>query len=246
MKQVRLAILLIFTISLFSCQQQKTEVIICGTIHGAHRTNPNYSYDDLYAFIEKTNPDIVGVEIRPEDMDSSVNYLKSNYPSEMFESISKFQEKKFIGFDWLGDNIKGKAIPENYWKEISVIKKLSREQSQDSIMNKKMEVLAPIVTEIKAVFLDASLSEFNDGTYDSLTTIYYKELARLHQNTKYETITDFYLQRDEHIAKNIIQTIKENPGKKMIFLMGGDHRAYSNNAVKQEFGDQIVLFNFSE
>ena len=234
----------IFASSFGICQKQMTEVIICSTIHGAHRINPNYSYDTLFAFIEKYNPDIIGVEIRKEDIDSSSTYLKNNYPFEMYECIKKYPNKEVLGFDWLGSDIEGKAIPENYWREISTIKKTERKLNQDSTMLKKLSILEIIVEEKNKLGQNASLSEMSDGRYDIINSIYYKQLAELLQNTEYEILSDFYQKRDEQIALNIIEIIKSNIGEKMIFLIGADHRDYTLKKVQQELGNQILLDSF--
>ena len=220
-----------------------TEVIICSSIHGAHTTNPNYSYDVLFAFVESYNPDIIGVEIRKEDMDSSVSYLKNNYPFEMYECIKRYKNKKVLGFDWLGSDIEGKAISENYWGEISEVKKIQKKLNQDNAILEKLAVLEIITEEKNKFALNASLTEINDGRYDLINSIYYKQLAVLIKNTEYVVLSEFYQQRNEQIAMNIIEIIKNNSGKKLIFLMGADHRSYSLKKVQQEFGNQILLKN---
>lgn len=65
-------------------------------------------------FIENYNPDIIGVEIRKEDIYITPSYLKSMYTFKMYQCKTKFFEKKVVGSDWLGDDIAGKAILENY------------------------------------------------------------------------------------------------------------------------------------
>lgn len=85
-------------------------IAIISTIQGAHKTNPNYSYDSLFLFIERYNPDIIGVEIRSEDLDSSTTYLRKNYPFEIYECFRKYPEKTIVGFDWLGNDLEGRAI----------------------------------------------------------------------------------------------------------------------------------------
>jgi hypothetical protein len=225
-------------------QEKKSEVLIISTIHGTHRTNPNYSYDTLFKFIEKFNPDIIGVEIRAEDIDSSFVYLKKNYPFEMYECIRKYPSKRISGFDWLGSDLEGKAIPDRYWKEISVIKKLQQEISKDSAILDKISIL-DIIQEVKDnLALNASLSELNDGRYDLINRIYYSQLKALLDATAYEALSDFYQQRDEHIARNILEIIKNNEGKRMIFLMGADHRDYTLKKVADEMGNQILLNHF--
>lgn len=225
-------------------QEKMSEVAIISTIHGAHKINPNYSYDSLFNFVEKYNPDIIGVEIRKEDIDSSFSYLQNNYPFEMYESIKKYPTKKVVGFDWLGLELEGKAITENYWKEISAIKKFQRKLNQDSIISQKLSILEIIKGKKEKLVLNASLFELNDGRYDLINFIYYEQLRYILQGSEYIYLSDFYQQRDKHIAENIIEIIKNNKGKKMIFLLGADHRDYTIKKVKGELGDHILLNNF--
>lgn len=222
-------------------QSGKSEILIITTIHGAHKINPNYTYDSLFAFIEKYNPEIVGVEVRNEDMDSSVSYLKANYPYEMYDCISRFSLKKVVGFDWLGDDLAGRAIPTNYWKESSDIKRLQQKLSADSAMLKRLSVLDIIKKEKNKLALTASLQELNDGRYDLINRIYYEQLELLLKETEFIVLSDFYKKRDEMIARNIIELIKNNFGKKMIFLLGADHRDYTLRKVSEEFKDHIIL-----
>lgn len=226
-------------------QTMKSEVLIISTIHGAHKVNPSYSYDSLFTFIEKYNPDIIGVELRKEDIDSSVSYLKSNYPYEMYECIKRYSSKKVVGFDWLGGDIEGKAIPENYWKEKSIIKKLQQKLSGDSILQQKLSITDIIQEEKKKIAFNATLKELNDGRYDLINRIYYEQLELLIKDTEFELISDFYKQRDEMIAENILEIIKNNNGKKMIFLIGADHRGYTLKRVSEELEGSIILNHFN-
>ncbi|MCB9000187.1 MAG: hypothetical protein H6540_09005 [Bacteroidales bacterium] len=242
----------LFALSFLICQflsgiaqTSKSEVLIISTIHGAHKINPNYSYDSLFTFVEKFNPDIIGVEIRNEDIDSSVSYLKDNYPFEMYTSVSKFSTKKVIGFDWLGAELAGHAIPQNYWKEKSTIKKLQQKLSTDSTMLKSLSVLDIINDEKNKLVLSATIQELNDGRYDLINRIYYEQLELLLKDTQYNLLSDFYKERDEIIARNILEIIKNNDGKKMIFLLGADHRDFILRNVSEEFKDTIILNDFA-
>lgn len=236
----------IFLFSFFVgiAQEKKSEVLIIATIHGAHQSNANFSYDSLFNFIEKLNPEIIGVEIRKEDVDSSAGYLKSFYPYEMYQPITKYPSKKVLGFDWLGNEIAGAAIPKDYWKEKSAIKKIQRKLAEDSLALKKLEVLNIIKNEKDHLALTATLRELNDGRYDLINRIYYAQLKMLLHNTEYKILPDFYAERDRKIAENIEKIIRDNRGKKMIFLMGADHRDYVLRKVSEEFGDSILLNEF--
>jgi hypothetical protein len=194
-------------------QTTESEVLMISTIHGAHKVNPNYSYDSLFAFIEKYDPDIIGIELRQEDIDSSASYLKNNYPYEMYECITKYASKKVFGFDWLGDDIAGKGIPENHWREKSTIKKLQQKLSGESTLQQKLTITAIIKDEKTKLALTASLAELNEGRYDLINHIYYQQLKFLFADTEYKILSDFYTKRDEMIAENILEIIKNNPGK---------------------------------
>jgi hypothetical protein len=237
---------LIFPLVSGMAQEKISEVLIISTIHGAHNSNPNYSYDSLFVFIEKYNPDVIGVEIRHEDIDSSISYLKSNYPFEMYECLKKYPTKHVSGFDWLGNELEGKAIPKNYWKDISIIKQLQHKLNTDSILLQKLSVLDIVKEEKNKLALNASLLELNDGRYDLINHIYYEQLKALLQDTEFIALSVFYQKRDEHIARNIIDIIKKNNGKRMIFLIGADHREYTLKKVSKELGDSILLNHFNK
>lgn len=232
----------LFSLSLLG-QEKKTEVIVCSSIHGAHTKNPNYSYEALFSYIESNKPDIIGVEIRSNDIDSSASYLKNSYPFEMYEIKNRFKTKKVYGFDWLGDDIKGKAIPKNYWAELSPTKKLQKKLNTDSLALKKLEPLGVITKEKNNLVMSANIKELNDGRYDILNTVYYQQLELLLKNTEYQGLSAFYSKRDEEIATNIINIITSNPGKKIIFILGADHRSYSLARIRKHFGDAISLIN---
>lgn len=238
---IRKQVLTLLVLSLlFSCRPGKTEVSLCATLHGAHKENPKYSYRDLYTFIGEYNPDVIGVEIRREDMDSSQVYLSRYYPREMWETVSKFSSRQVLGFDWLGQEIEGQGIPKGYFDQLEV-KVLGRKLNQDTSMQNQFMLLDSLAELKHQLALQSSIVEINDGRYDELNRIYYRELSRLLNGTPYQGIADFYEQRDVEIAGNIIQIIRENRGKKLLFLMGADHRSYTVARIKAEFGDTIVL-----
>ena len=57
--------------------RQVTEVLVIGTIHDRHSSNPNYSYEHVARILDTFNPDAICVEIRPED------FRRESYLEEM-------------------------------------------------------------------------------------------------------------------------------------------------------------------
>ncbi len=240
MKYFKLFIILVI-IPFFSCQNKKTDVTICATIHHLHKLNQHYSYDSLFSFIQLDNPDVIGVEIRENDMDSSINYLKHSYPFEMYTCISKYgSQKKMYGFDWLGKGIEGKPIPSDYWKTFWV-KKEERQLFSDSTMTETLHAFDMLDSLKTQIALNSNIYQVNDGVYDSLNILYYNRIEKLLKNTRYNTISQFYRMRDKKIAENMIKIIHENKGKRILFLTGADHRSNAIEQVKKHFGNTILL-----
>ena len=240
---IQKTITLIFVaLSIMAFKGQQTEVAVCGTIHGVHKANPSYSYADLTAFIERYNPDIIGVEIRNEDIDSSVTYLKRNYPLEMYTCIGKYKHSKVIyGIDWLGKDLEGAAIPSNYWTEVCQLKVLERQLSKDSTMLKPMAALDSINELRMQHVLKNNLYELNGGAYDSLNGLYYQKLEAILGNTPYRELVQFYKDRDTKIADNIERIVRNNPGKRILILTGIDHRRLAVSTLKERMGNSILL-----
>lgn len=149
--------------------------------------------------------------------------------------------KKIYGIDWLGEDIVGKPIPANYWTEISEVKKIQNLMNADTAFLKVLKPLSVIGKENSSLALKSSLKELNDGKYDLLNYVYNEQMRILMEGTPYQKLSEFYTQRDQAIAQNIIQAIKENSSKRNIFLVGADHRDFAIKAVQNELDNAILL-----
>jgi len=106
------------------------------------------------------------------------------------------------------------SIPENYFKELNA-KKMLKELNKDSTMLSKFHSIDSLSNLKTQLVLSASIEKMNDGRYDDLNKEYYHKMAKLLNNTRYQVIVEFSKNRDEQIAKNIIEIIKANKGKKL-------------------------------
>jgi hypothetical protein len=215
-----------------------SEVMVVGTLHRFHAKSTTYTYDMLYALVDAARPDYVGVEIRAEDMGRDPAYLAANYPKEMIETAAKWGPKAF-GFDWLGDDVAGRAVPPDWWRVQSPIKALEREGSADpAVQSKDLDGL----DAQKMAFIEtATAASLNDGRYDGLNAAYYALNAKLLAGTKYQPIADFYAARDAHIDANIAAFITAHPGKRIVILTGGDHHGPLVAYLKEKLGPAVKL-----
>lgn len=169
---------ILISLILSSCATPGTEIVVCSSLHGLHKSNPNYTYDDLFQYIETYSPEVLGVEIRGEDIDSTANYLKNYYPYEMYHTLDLFSNLKIYGIDWLGNEIEGRGIPKDYFKNLKALQ-LQREASEDSLFQASLNRLNALADQKDEIAREASLEELNNGTYDSLNTLYYHILDSL-------------------------------------------------------------------
>jgi hypothetical protein len=138
--------------------------MIVATMYGLHQDHHASDFEDLFRLVENFEPNLVGVEIRPEDVGADEDYLRANYPHEMIELARRHGESAF-GFDWLGDDIAG----------------------------------------------------------------------------RYQQLAHFYARRDREIAERLNKVVRENPGRRIIFLTGADHRGFAEARLREALGSQIEI-----
>lgn len=216
-----------------SNKPDKGEVYFIPTLHQLHVSNQRYNYDTLRAVIARLHPDLIAVEIRPEDMHGDSLYLARNYPYEMRMAGKWFPGTPIAGFDWLGKNIEGKPIPAGYWKTMEV-KVLQDELDKDSVYSKKTIPCGQIMENRFSFLQQCSLEELLKGNDSERVRQYYKCLRDAFRGSKYLRISEFYEQRDKAILSNLKKIIAQNQGKRIVILTGGDHYALLKNKLKTQ------------
>lgn len=222
-------------------RMSKTKVMVLGTIHRMHKDNKFYSYDDVFSIIDRFKPDVIGVEIRREDMMQPRGYLEKYYPYEMIESKFRYEDGCSIyGFDWLGKSIEGKLIPERYFETLDV-KILEKEFDLTQDYQKEKDLIEAIEKVRMSLIMNHTAEECNNGRYDTASEIFYSQLELMLENTPYEKMYRFYSERDLHIDNNMIDIIRNNKGKRIIVMTGMDHRVFAIKAIRRYFNDEIDI-----
>lgn len=54
-------------------------------------------------------------------------------------------------------------------------------------------------------------------------------------------LNNIYENRDRHIDNNIINIIKGNIGKRILLLMGADHRIFAINSIKENINEDVIF-----
>jgi hypothetical protein len=217
---------------------ERTQVLVLAAIHSAHKDHPAYSYEDLYGAVRRFSPDVVGVEIRQEDLHRDGEYLARNYPLEMRQLASEYAPS-VRGFDWLGPELEGRPVPDDWWAAQSPVKRLEREQARDAdFTTPEADALQEQQMEIVR---SATAAELNDGRYDAVTRAYYRSLASSLAGTRYAPLAEFYGERDRKIAESVTRIVADHPGRRIAIVLGADHRAPVIDALRRRFGRTIEL-----
>ena len=232
-------ILPIILFTALSCQkEQKTQVLVLPTIHGAHEFNENYTYADLLEIIEAYEPDRIGVEIRPEDFQLSTDSLDLFYPLEMIMVRDSFAGK-VSGIDYYNEETKNITVSRNMFadtvSEMYRIKRLTQDMRLDSVFVSAYENtrLPKIQEEQRKMAMEYSAEDFLKGRYDSITGLQYQIEDSLFGKSDYAAYPIFNNRRDLKITQNALQIVEENPGKKILFLVGANHRNRLMDSLKK-------------
>lgn len=216
----------------------RTQVLVIASMHRLHATDPNFSFDRLYALVADFKPDVVGVELRPEDVRGADAYLEKSYPPEMIELRNRYSDR-VVGFDWLGPEIAGKLIPDDWWAHGSKVKAIERAMDADPKMS---DAESQRISDAQAALLKtASPASLADGRYYRLVRQERAWLARHTAKTPYELWVRFNDAREHHIDRNLAKIVRDNPGRRIVFVMGGDHHGFAVDSLRATFGNTIKL-----
>ncbi|MCT2558074.1 hypothetical protein N0B51_03670 [Tsuneonella sp. YG55] len=219
----------------------QAEVMVVATLHSGHRANPRYSYEDLYAIVRAFAPHAIGIEMRDEDLGREAGYLAANYPLEM-RTLARQYPNITVGIDWLGTDLDGRPIPQGYWRDQSVIKRLERELDADkAVVAADADVARAAQMEILGA---ATSSSLNDGRYDEATREYYAALSKALKGTQFAPLSAFYAERDRRIAANaaaiVASCIEEaRVACRVALVVGADHRAAVIDSLAERFAGKI-------
>ncbi|MGV3687192.1 MAG: carbohydrate-binding family 9-like protein [Daejeonella sp.] len=217
---------------------KKTELLILPTIHGGHARNVKYTFNHVMKIIENFKPDIIAVEIRPEDIDQDSTYLKRFYQPEMIMARAGFPGVQKAGIDFLGAEMQGKSLPPDFNRdtigEMGKLRVTNQKLMKDSAIIKARIAKGMVSLKAKQGEMMGKLSagELLDGTYDKVTDEYTRAQTAVLANTPYQYYDDFSIQRDQKLADNIRELAIKNPGKRVIVLTGANHHNRAINTMK--------------
>jgi hypothetical protein len=232
--------LIVFSIVFQSCKTEKTEVILCGTLHAFHKNNPEYTYEDIFEYIEALDPDIIGVEIRPEDLQLPDSLLRQFYPYEMIEVLIRFDDIPIYGIDWWDQHAKGNPVSNGLIDSLRQVC-LEKQLNRDSSMLQKRPPILDTLRNLKIqMAVGASMQSILYGRFDSINAAYYREFEAYVKNSEYHELYTIYMQRHHKIGQNMLNLIENHQGKRLFFLVGAEHQVFARNILEAKLDSNCI------
>lgn len=238
-----------------SIAKDKTEVVIIGTIHGAHYNNPEYSPETLKEIISSLNPNAILNELPLSQVDPNGRPLhrdRDKYPEGWTsDTVANELNIKQIPFD--------RPDREENFRKTNYLKRQKRSNKLINKWAKHVYEKDPNSLDLKIIqlkmhagraegnlFMNKGPEVINSETHDSIIrikkSVWYDIMPTiLEKYPGYETlIEDYHFARDQWnqrnriMADNIIKTAKQYRGKRLVVLTGATHRYILRDLLKNE------------
>lgn len=216
--------LVAFGFSLPALAVEPIRVLVIGTIHGNHETNPNYRYQDLVNILATFGPDAVCVEIRPQDFRRN-SYLKEMMIASIF---GLDRGLKVYPVDWWGTG-DDRTARDAYMKTPEYKVKL-KEEERLVAANKVMQAFDKKYGGLEKLWNENKLGYefFNGEEYNRYIEEMYGVTMAVYgdgpMNLSYRT-------RNDKMMELIKKALDENSGRRVVVLTGAEHKHYFDRAL---------------
>ncbi len=243
--------------SLISCNlnSSTTELIILGTMHS---NTKNFTSDSLFQEIKKTKPDIILIEA--DSSDFTDNFKRIKWSTTESKASIKYQKENpnviLRPFDYEGKNDFSMDYGIGDGNSYRLLNMLNNKEMFTSEQQKIWDDFSYYTNIVDSIGYHSTLKGLNSAITDSIVEIrqkiHYvdnliiiKNRAEFEYNTSITKLNDtitfresslrtanFWHERNKSMAKNIMNTIKNNPEKKVLVLTGFQHRYYLINELE--------------
>lgn len=193
-----------------SFAQTKTEVFVLSALHQFHGKDNTYTFDRLSEIVEGYAPDIIAVELTPSDLANRKNQkTKQEYQNSIFS---------------VADRLKATMVPmEPVEPEFSRLVGLIRASEAE------VRETWPVASESFSTYTESlykylfdywrSACEVNSPVTDALFEVKHDFQNRVFGDKQQRGWEGW----NSHFLGKILDAAKENPGKRIIVIVGAEH-----------------------
>ena len=207
-----------------------TQVLVIGTIHQQHESNPNYSYHDLVRILSTYDPDLVCVEIRPQD------FRRRPYLREMMLATvwGLAHGRDVCAMDSWSEADSTRQVRARLQKEREYIQKA---QTLDSL-----EASSVPMSSFQAKYgdfwnADMGYRFFNGSEYNA----YIAEAYRLSMGVYGDSPMNLhYRTRNSRMMELILKAMHEFAPRKLVVLTGVEHKHFFDRELENHHDVALV------
>lgn len=208
-------------------RSEGAEVAVLCTLHQFHEEVPGYSYADLKLAIERLKPDVLVVELTPTDLaEKKPQKIKREYQNAVYPLLEQHKWKA-VAMEPEGELSK---------KLIATIRE--GESSFDRDFPQKAET-AQLYADTLFEYLRSrwhSAADVNSVWTDDLFAVKHAFLEKLYGPKEVEGWEGW----NQHFLERIMETVKANPGKRIVVTVGAEHGYWLRGRLRREAGVKLV------
>ena len=205
-----------------------TQALVVGTIHDRRARNENYSYADVVHILATYDPDLICVEIRPQD------FRREPYLKEMMLATvwGLSHGKKVAPIDWWEDTPNDREVRAKLEKQPEYMEKEKQVQllrDQSAVIARYEKLYGPEDKEDQwgahqgyRFWIGKDYNDLCAEEYRLSLQVYGDSPINLH-----------YLSRNNHMMELIGNAMRENSSRRVIVLTGSEHKHFFDREFRE-------------
>jgi hypothetical protein len=205
MKITLLATALLAAATLCAPAQADDKIFILGALHGLHESEDSFSYTDLEAIIKRIAPDVMVLEVRPDElMERKDTPGRPEYPAVIWPMLDT------SGIAMVAMEPGGEDFARMTGKASAAFEALGKENPEGAAFLRKyrQSLEAALVTYWQSPAM-------SQDTVTATLAAGYARVQLSYLGADYETVQQDW---DGHMADVALETAKANPDKRILVL----------------------------
>jgi len=215
----------------------RVSALVVGTIHQRHATNANYTYADIVRILATYDPDLICVEIRPQDF-RRVAYLKEM----MLATIWGLSRGKSVApIDWWDEAANDREIQAKLVAQPEYVEKGKQEDAlsaRSPIIARFQKKYGPAEAEARWS-KDLGYGFWNGPDYNE----FYAEAYRISMEVYGDSPINLHYQtRNERMLALIDKAIGDFHARRVIVLTGSEHKHFFDREFRKDPAIETIDF----
>jgi hypothetical protein len=203
------------------------EVVVLATLHQLHAQVPGYSFEDLSRTIEHLRPDVLAVELTPADLASRRDQqTKQEYPKSIFPLLEKHPDWRAVALE--------PAEPEfsrlvGLFREAGTVLRAEHPE--------KAEAFGTYQDALYGMLFErwTSPESVNSPETDALMESKHRFQEALFGEKEVQAWEGW----NQHFLEVILRAARENPGRRIVVLVGAEHGYWLRGHLAKEPGVRL-------